>query len=528
MTGPGAGGADAGAKSADAGAKSADAGADGAGGPLLAIDKLTLRFRGLIAVNAVDLVVNRGEIVAVIGPNGAGKTSLFNAITGIYEPNAGTVKLDGRDLRSQPTRGNAIRWAIAGILTSLLLFLWVADVNQLWAAVVRANYHGRGKGFEAAHAVEDLGAFLAGRPRIESRMSRFYVTSFDGTAPFGSARTREDAEKKRAAIPTMAGLPADGSTIAEKDGRFAIMSEDRKEVIDVAPTREAALGRLAAARTLAALAAAAVRERLFALFFGLALGSAGAWAVWRQTRRTPSSVAVRGIARTFQNIRLFQDMTVLENVLVGMDRHLSRRGKPLSLRRMRHAWPAALLAAGYALMWLGQRASLLPAALTGLLLAAALVGGIVLVVSIARRGAFSPAGVEIEATGRTEALRLLEFVGLTGRHNDLAKNLPYGAQRRLEIARALATRPVLLLLDEPAAGMNPAETRSLMQLIKDIRGRGTTVLLIEHHMRVVMGISDRIAVLVYGAKIAEGTPQEIRGNPKVVEAYLGQEQEHEE
>jgi len=532
VTGPGAGAGGADAGGADAGgaggAGGADAGADGAGGPLLAIDKLTLRFRGLTAVNAVDLVVNRGEIVAVIGPNGAGKTSLFNAITGIYEPNAGTVVLDGRDLRRQPTRGNAVRWAIAGILTSLLLFLWVADVNQLWAAVVRANYHGRGKGFEAAHAVEDLGAFLAGRPRIETRMSRFYVTAFDGTAPFGSARTREDAEKKRAAIPTMAGLPADGSTIAEKDGRFAILSEDRKDVVDVAPTREAALGRLAAARTLDAQAAAAVRERLFALFFGLALGSAGAWAVWRQTRRTPSSVAGRGIARTFQNIRLFQDMTVLENVLVGMDRHLSRRGKPLSLRRMRHAWPAALLGAGYALMWLGLRASLLPSALTGLLLAAALVGGVVLVVSISRRGAFSPAGVEIEATGRAEALRLLEFVGLTGRHNDLAKNLPYGAQRRLEIARALATRPVLLLLDEPAAGMNPAETRSLMQLIKDIRGRGTTVLLIEHHMRVVMGISDRIAVLVYGAKIAEGTPQEIRGNPRVVEAYLGQEQEHEE
>jgi branched-chain amino acid transport system ATP-binding protein len=129
-----------------------------------------------------------------------------------------------------------------------------------------------------------------------------------------------------------------------------------------------------------------------------------------------------------------------------------------------------------------------------------------------------------EAAIRARSQELLDYVGI-GRFTDYkARTLSYGDQRRLEIARALATRPKLLLLDEPAAGMNPAETVSLMKLIKDIRDRGTTVLLIEHHMRVVMGISDRIAVLVYGQKIAEGTPEEIRANPKVVEAYLGQEQ----
>jgi len=184
------------------------------------------------------------------------------------------------------------------------------------------------------------------------------------------------------------------------------------------------------------------------------------------TRRKPHEIAKLGIGRTFQNIRVFNNMTVLENVLIGMHCRLT-------------ADPVRIV--------LGFR-------------------------GVARE----------EGRAHQDARELLAFVGLRGREDEMAKNLAYGDQRRVEIARALALRPRLLLLDEPAAGMNPEEARRLMEFIRRLRrDLRLTVLLIEHQMRVVMGLADRVTVLDHGEKIAEGTPDEIRKNPRVIEAYLG-------
>jgi branched-chain amino acid transport system ATP-binding protein len=341
--------------------------------PILEVDRLTMRFGGLVANEDVSFRVEPGQVYAVIGPNGAGKTTLFNAVTGVYQPSAGEVRFEGRVVRKPFAARLLLRVAGTAVVSAIVSVLAMNAV-ALWKAVVVANY-------------------VYGEPFLWGK----------------------------------------------------------------------ALGCVAPA-----LAEAGAAWTWLPAALGAVVGGGAAYTLWLRTRRTPDVVAAAGIARTFQNIRLFGELSVRENVLVGMHGRLSSNYASDLLRLPRF-----------------------------------------------RRE---------KATSEARAMEWLRFVGLEARAFDAARNLPYGLQRRLEIARALASGPRLLLLDEPAAGMNPTETVALMELIRRIRETGVTVLLIEHHMRVVMGVSDRICVLNFGRRIAEGTPEQIRADPACIEAYLGKEE----
>lgn len=412
------------------------------------------RFGGVRAVDGVDLHIDEGEILGLIGPNGAGKTTLFNCLSGVVPPSGGSLAYAGEVLIPPAEERVTARLR--------RLAQWQFPVCAVWwfaiaIAILCLRY-------EFAFGLEL--AFDREYADVELLIGLAVLAGVRAYAGFQLGRRRGWAWGMHFALACCDLLLVLICALSWQhlDPRWhpSILHPPEGGEGGGIPSAPLLLATLPVLSLNAILLLIFLPRRAVRTACGLFL--------------RPDAIARRGIARTFQNIRLFTSLSALDNVVVGAHRR-QRDGLRAFLELLFLRFP------GRGRWWSRHR--------------------------------------DRERALEQEARELLAFVGLEGREWDGAGTFSYGQQRRLEIARALAAEPALLLLDEPAAGMNDTETRELVALIRRIRDRGIAVLLIEHDMKLVMQLCDRIHVIDHGATLAVGTPNRVRRDPRVVEAYLG-------
>ena len=367
---------------------------------VLRMENVTMQFGGVVAVNNLSIEVNKGEIVALIGPNGAGKTTAFNCVTGVYQPTNGRIEFMGNTIIRNHPQGKMAKEYLGEDAKLYTTAYDGEDDPDTVAALDALNAECAAKVAEAEDAIVKK---LASEKDEEKRKALY-----------------AEAEAIKAEIEAGYAEPREKLLVQLKDRADARMELRRSVDPDVGTNKVYA--------------------------------------------PTPDKITHLCIARTFQNIRLFSALSVLDNVLIA--KHMRAKQNVFSATlRINH---------------------------------------------------------KEERRMREEAMELLAEQGLDHLKDEVAGSLPYGIQRRLEIARALATSPKLLLLDEPAAGMNPQETQELGEYIVEIKkNHDLTILMIEHHMDLVMQFSDRIYVIDFGKMISSGTPDVVKADRRVIDAYLG-------